>query len=80
MRSCSSAQPRPTAKRQARDGLAVDAGEARDGALAEAFAQGGDDLNLLFAGKDVHGGLNPTRYGIVARRMENRSRKAAIFA
>ena len=37
------------AKRQPGDRLAVGAGEARDGALADAFTQGGNDLDLLFA-------------------------------
>ena len=42
------------------DRLAIDAGNAGNGADAEAFGQGGDDFNLLFAGEDIHGGPNPS--------------------
>ncbi len=48
-------------ERQASDGLAVGAGEASNGALADAFTQGGDNFDLLSFGKVVHGGPNPTR-------------------
>jgi hypothetical protein len=34
--------------------LAVAAGQASDGTLADAFTEGGNNLNLLFAGKVVH--------------------------
>jgi hypothetical protein len=38
------------AERQPGNCLAVSAGQARDGTLADAFTEGGDDLDLLFAG------------------------------
>jgi hypothetical protein len=41
----------------------MDAGHAFNGADRATFAQGGDDLNLLIAGKDVHG-TNPWKGGI----------------
>ena len=47
--------PATDAKGEAANGLAVAAGQARDGALADALAKGGNDFNLLFAGKVVHG-------------------------
>jgi hypothetical protein len=37
------------------DRLAVDVRQAGGGAYADAFAEGRDDLDLLFAGQDVHG-------------------------
>ena len=40
------------------DGLAVDAGDTRDGADGRGLHKGGNDFNLLVAGKDVHG-LDP---------------------
>ena len=45
---------------KAHDGVAVNAGQALDGTDATALCEGGDDFNLLVAGKDVHGGPNPT--------------------
>ncbi|HWM47938.1 MAG TPA: hypothetical protein VNR11_13620 [Xanthobacteraceae bacterium] len=54
-------------ERQTRDGFAIRASQARDGALADALTESGDDFNLLVAGKDVHGGPNPTRWGIGRR-------------
>jgi hypothetical protein len=38
------------AEGQPGDGLAVAAGQAGNGTLADAFTEGGDDLDLLFAG------------------------------
>jgi hypothetical protein len=46
--------PATDAKRQPGNGLAVAAGQAGDGTLADAFTKGGNDFNLLFAGKVVH--------------------------
>ena len=54
MRSCNSMQPQADAEGQAANGATVDAGQARGGADADAFAKGGNDFNLLFAGKYVH--------------------------
>jgi hypothetical protein len=42
--------PATDAERQPGNRLAVAAGQARDGTLADAFTEGGDDLDLLFAG------------------------------
>ena len=42
------------AKGEAAHGATVDAGQARGGTDADAFAKGGNDFNLLFAGKYVH--------------------------
>ena len=42
------------AEGQAANGATVDAGQARGGADADAFTKGGNDFNLLFAGKVVH--------------------------
>jgi hypothetical protein len=42
------------AKRQPGNRLAVATGQARDGTLADAFAKGSNDFNLLFAGEVVH--------------------------
>jgi hypothetical protein len=36
-------------EREAGERLALASGEARHGALADAFTEGGDDLDLLFA-------------------------------
>jgi hypothetical protein len=47
-------------EREARDRLAVGISQARDGTLADALTERGDDLNLLFAGEVVHGGPNPS--------------------
>ncbi len=58
MRSCSSAAAAPDFKRKAGDRIAIDAGYTGHSAYAEAFTEGGNDFDLLFAGKDVHG-LNP---------------------
>jgi hypothetical protein len=44
----------PTSEGEAANGATVDAGQARGGADADAFAKGGNDFNLLFAGKVVH--------------------------
>ena len=44
------------AEREAGDRLAVAAGKRGDGALADAFAEGGDDFNLLFAGEVIQAG------------------------
>ena len=49
--------------RQPGDRLAICLGKAADGALADALTEHSDDFNLLIAGKDVHGGPNPTRCG-----------------
>lgn len=45
---------KPDTKGESCNRLAVAAGQTRDGALADAFAKGGNDFNLLFAGKVVH--------------------------
>jgi hypothetical protein len=47
-------------KREARDGLTIGTSQARDGALSDAFAKRGDDLDTFFSGENVHGGPNPT--------------------
>ena len=39
---------------EAANGAAVNAGQARGGTDADAFAKGGNDFNLLFAGEYVH--------------------------
>ena len=48
--------PHADAQRQAAHGATVDAGQARGGTDADAFAKGGNDFNLLFAGEYVHEG------------------------
>jgi hypothetical protein len=46
------------AKGECADRATVDAHKSGNGALAEAINESGDNLNLFFAGKDVHG-LDP---------------------
>jgi len=46
------------ADQQSHDGVAMDASHALDGTDRTALGEGGDDLNLLIAGQDVHG-ANP---------------------
>jgi hypothetical protein len=43
--------PHADADGEAANGATVDAGQARSG--ADAFAKGGNDFNLLFAGKNI---------------------------
>jgi len=43
---------------QPHDGIAVDTSQTLDGADGAALDQGGDDFDLLIAGKNVHG-TNP---------------------
>jgi hypothetical protein len=51
-------------ERQSGDCLAISLGEAADGTLADALTEHSDDFNLLGLGKDIHGGRNPSRWGI----------------
>lgn len=44
---------------KAHDGVAVNAGQALDGANRHALSEGSDDLNLLVAVKVVHDGSSP---------------------
>jgi hypothetical protein len=46
----------PDLEAKAHDRVAVDAGQPFDGANRAAFGEGCDDHNLLFEGKNVHGG------------------------
>src|SRR5665213_3943441 len=48
------------ANTKAHDGVAVNARKALNGADAHALGESGDDLDLLVAGKVVHGGSSPT--------------------
>src|SRR5690242_7690698 len=50
----------PDLECQCGDGATVDAGNSRGSANAQAVAQGGNHFNLLFAGKNVHGGSSPS--------------------
>jgi hypothetical protein len=43
------------ARTKTHDRVAVNAGQAFDATDAHALGEGGDDVNLLFAGKVVHG-------------------------
>ncbi|MGC1780578.1 MAG: hypothetical protein WBB34_21795 [Xanthobacteraceae bacterium] len=52
--------PGADGERQPGDRLAVGAGEAAHGALADALTEHSDDFNLLGFGKVVHGGRNPS--------------------
>ena len=69
----------PDTKRQACNGFAVGICEARHRALTNAFTEGGNDLDLLFAGKEVHGGLNPSGDGMARRGTLEKSVQCAIF-
>ena len=45
--------PHADADGEAANGATVDAGQARSGADADAFAKGGNDFNLLFVRKNI---------------------------
>ncbi len=51
---------------KAHDRIAVNASQPFNGADRHALSEGGDDFNLLVAGKVVHGGPNPS-FGEKAR-------------
>jgi hypothetical protein len=66
------------AKRQPGNRLPVGIGEARDGALADAFARGGDNFDFLGFGKVVRGARNSPDWGIEPRGKSGRKRVAPV--